>query len=97
MTVTFQELSRKEVIQLETGLSLGRIDDVNFDPASAAVQSFILQGRPRLFGLLGREPDLLVEWGDVVRFGVDAVLVNTPLPEEMAAQPPQKKRRFHFF
>ena len=54
-------------------------------------------GRRRLFGLLGREPDLLVEWGDVVRFGVDAVLVNTPLPEEMAAQPPQKKRRFRFF
>lgn len=94
--MTFQELSSKEVIHLETGLALGRIDDVNFDPVTSAVQSFILLGRPRLFGLLGREPDLLVEWSDVVRFGVDAVLVKTPLPED-AAQTVPKKRRFHIF
>jgi sporulation protein YlmC with PRC-barrel domain len=52
--VTIRELCEKEVVQLEQGVCLGRADDLEFDPATAQLQSLILLGRPRL---LGREPD----------------------------------------
>ena len=55
--MTIRELCEKEVVQLEQGVCLGRADDLAFDPATARLQSLILLGRPRLFGLLGREPD----------------------------------------
>ena len=56
--MTIRELCEKEVVQLEQGVCLGRADDLAFDPATARLQSLILLGRPRLFGLLGREENL---------------------------------------
>ena len=56
--MTIRELCEKEVVQLEQGVCLGRADDLAFDPATARLQSLILLGRPRLFGLLGRDDSL---------------------------------------
>lgn len=58
--MTIRELCEKEVVQLEQGVCLGRADDLAFDPATARLQSLILLGRPRLFGLLGREENLTI-------------------------------------
>ena len=53
--MTFRELCTKEVVQLKDGACLGRVDDLELDEASARIESLLLLGRPRLFGLLGRE------------------------------------------
>ena len=60
--MTIRELCEKEVVQLEQGVCLGRADDLAFDPATARLQSLILLGRPRLFGLLGRDDSLTIPW-----------------------------------
>lgn len=91
--MTLRELYDKEVVQIESGACLGRIDDINFDPVTSTVESFVMLGRPRLFGLLGREEGLVIDWNDVVRFGVDAILVKVQLPEGTSGR---KKRRFFF-
>ncbi len=89
--MTLRELCRKDVVQIESGAILGRIDDIEFDPVTSTVERFIMLGRPRLFGLLGREEGLLIDWNDIVRFGVDTVLVKTALPDNAL---PHKKKRF---
>lgn len=58
--MTIRELCEKEVVQLEQGVCLGRADDLELDPATAQLQSLILLGRPRLFGLLGRDESLTI-------------------------------------
>ena len=63
--MTIRELCEKEVVQLEQGVCLGRADDLAFDPATARLQSLILLGRPRLFGLLGREENLTIPWQEI--------------------------------
>ena len=60
--MTIRELCEKEVVQLEQGMCLGRADDLELDPATAQLQSLILLGRPRLFGLLGRDESLMPFW-----------------------------------
>ena len=87
--MTIRELCEKEVVQLEQGVCLGRADDLTFDPATARLQSLILLGRPRLFGLLGRDETLVIPWTDIETLGVDAILVRTELPE-----PETKKQGF---
>ena len=77
--MTIRELCEKEVVQLEQGVCLGRADDLAFDPATARLQSLILLGRPRLFGLLGREENLTIPWQEIETIGTDAVLVHTQL------------------
>ena len=86
--MTIRELCEKEVVQLEQGVCLGRADDLTFDPATARLQSLILLGRPRPFGLLGRDDSLTIPWQEIETIGTDAVLVHTALPET----PPQPEQ-----
>ena len=83
--VTIRELCEKEVVQLEQGVCLGRADDLELDPATAQLQSLILLGRPRLFGLLGRDESLTIPWREIETIGADAILVHTAVPEASAA------------
>jgi YlmC/YmxH family sporulation protein len=80
MSMTFRELCKKEVVQLEQGACLGKIDDLTIDPDTAAVRELIMLGRPKLFGLLGREESLTIPWEDIEKIGVDAILIRTALP-----------------
>ena len=85
--MTIRELCEKEVVQLEQGVCLGRADDLAFDPATARLQSLILLGRPRLFGLLGREENLTIPWQEIETIGTDAVLGHTQLPSAVLSKP----------
>lgn len=84
--MTFRELSKKEVVQVDEGECLGRIDDLVIDDKSARVEKLLMLGRPKLFGLLGRGESLVIDWGEIQKIGANAILVNTPLPEENAQE-----------
>lgn len=84
--MTFRELCTKEVVQLKDGACLGRVDDLELDEISARIESLLLLGRPRLFGLLGRDETLTIPWADIERIGLDAILVRTDIP----AVPPSR-------
>ncbi len=85
--MTLAELCKKDVIQMASGANLGRVDDMQFDAANARVTTLVLFGRPRLFGLLGRDADVSIPWEEVINIGADVVLVKTELPA-----PPHKPR-----
>ena len=75
--MTLEELHHKDVIQARTGANLGRADDLAFSPETGRIEGLILHGRPRLFGLLGRQEDITLPWGDLAQWGEDVILVNT--------------------
>ncbi|MBP1561669.1 MAG: YlmC/YmxH family sporulation protein [Oscillospiraceae bacterium] len=76
MKCTLAELRSKEIINLKDGSRLGYVDDIEFDTEDASVRSFIVYGRTRLFGLLGKEDDIVITCGDIQIIGVDTVLVS---------------------
>ena len=84
--MTFRELSKKEVVQVDEGQCLGKIDDLVIDDKSARVEKLLMLGRPKLFGLLGRGESLVIDWDEIQKIGANASLVNTPLPEENAQE-----------
>ena len=88
--MTFREISKKLVVQTLDGTCLGRVDDLVLDESGRSVQSFVVYGESRLFGLLGREPDLVIPVEKVMLFGVDVLLVDTNVPkrEKKAAKKP---------
>ncbi|MBQ9845445.1 MAG: YlmC/YmxH family sporulation protein [Oscillospiraceae bacterium] len=69
-------LSQKDVISVVTGQNIGRVDDIEFCRENAKVQYLVIFGRPRFFGLFGREEDVRIPWENVVTIGRDAILVN---------------------
>ena len=61
MLYSFAELCRKEVIEVEKGEKL--------------VAALVIHGRERLFGLLGREQDLMIPFRQIRLIGTDTILV----------------------
>ena len=76
MLSCFSELRYKEVIDIHTGFRLGCVSDVEFDDREGCISSLVTPGRPRFFGLLGREEDYVLPWSSIVRVGTDIVLVE---------------------
>ncbi|SDA24487.1 sporulation protein, YlmC/YmxH family [Ruminococcus sp. YE71] len=76
MVCTLTELRNKEVIDMKTGLRLGYVDDIEFDTISGEVTSLVIFGRPRAFGIMGREGDLVIKCSDITLIGEDTVLVQ---------------------
>lgn len=70
------DLSQKEVINLNDGVCLGRICDVEIDEASGRVISVVLPGKSRAMGLLGRNAELIIPWELISRIGNDVILVR---------------------
>lgn len=76
MICSISELQYKEVIDIADGTRYGYIGDVEIDVQNGSIQNVIISGRPRLFGLLGREPDTIFPWSSITRFGEDLILVD---------------------
>lgn len=90
--MTFREIGKKLVVQTLDGTCLGRVNDLVLDDSGHSVQSFVVYGESRLFGLLGREPDLIIPIEKVMLFGVDVLLVDTDVakPEKKSGKNPLK-------
>ena len=76
MKCTLRELRGKDVVETKTGSLLGRIDDLEINRESSKVESVIVYGRPRLFGLLGRDSDIIIPFSDIELIGRDTILIS---------------------
>ncbi|MCC8111495.1 MAG: YlmC/YmxH family sporulation protein [Ruminococcus sp.] len=78
MICTLAELRQKDVINVENGENLGRIDDLNIDSKTAAVVALILYRRPRYFGWFGEREDCIIRFSQIQLIGKDVILVTLP-------------------
>lgn len=76
MLCRIQDLRHKEVVCVKDGSLLGPVCDVEFDADTANVLSIVVLGRPRFFGIMGRDDDLVIPWSEIEIIGEDTVLVN---------------------
>ncbi|MCD8005740.1 MAG: YlmC/YmxH family sporulation protein [Oscillospiraceae bacterium] len=77
MKCTLTELKHKEIIETKTGTMLGKISDIEIDTDDASIVSVIVYGRPRLFGILGRDSDMIIRYSDIDLVGRDTVLISS--------------------
>ncbi|MBQ4094878.1 MAG: YlmC/YmxH family sporulation protein [Oscillospiraceae bacterium] len=77
MMCSFSDLRNKEVVSMQTGLKLGYVDDVEINTSDATVVSLIIYGRPRGFGMFGRDEDIVIKCSNIELIGEDTILVNT--------------------
>lgn len=76
MNCRMDDMRRKEVINVKDGSRLGPVCDIEINTADARINAIIIYGRLRLFGLLGREEDIIIQWKDIQIIGDDTILVN---------------------
>ena len=81
MNCRIVEMRNREVICLKDGSRLGVVCDVEIDTCSGKLASIIIYGKSKLWGLMGKEPDLVIPWEEIQVFGEETVLVSCdPLP-----------------
>ena len=76
MLLRVDRLKLKEVIDIGSGDRYGFVSDVEFDSQNGALNCLVIYGRLRLWGILGREDDIIVPWPSIQRIGEDTVLVD---------------------
>lgn len=67
---------KKDVINTANGARLGSVCDLEVDTDTSKVNRVVIKGRFRLFGLLGRFSDKLIEWDSIKLIGVDTIFVE---------------------
>ena len=81
MTYILEELREKSVVNIKDGVNFDCVDDLEVDITNAKVVSIIIYGKKIFFGLLGRDPDTIIDWNDVTTSGSDVVLVNVEIAQ----------------
>ena len=76
MECTLKELRSKEVINIFNGERLGFIDDIRFNTDDNSVMTFIIYGRERMFGILGKQNDISISCNQIHLVGEETILVS---------------------
>ena len=81
MNCRIDELRNKQVVCVKNGCVLGFISDVIINTDDGCIDAIVIFGRLRLFGLLGREDDIIIPWQDIDVIGQETILITTdPAP-----------------
>lgn len=94
MICSLDDLRRKEVIDITSGERLGYIDDAEMDLETSEVEALMIYGRQKLFGLLGRETDVLIPCSDIRVVGSDVILVKLSVRPELSHPAKKKENKF---
>lgn len=90
MVCRIVELRHKEVINSSNGCRIGFVDDVEVDTVTSQIKSIVVFGRPKCFGLFGRNEDVVVPWGDICLIGEDTILVGNNIKYQQKKSKVQK-------
>lgn len=77
MTVRIAELRDRQVICVKNGALLGMVGDIELDIETGRLSSIVIFGRPKGFGLFGRDDDLVIPWEDIEIIGNETILVKS--------------------
>lgn len=73
---SLESLKRREVIDIKTGERLGFIDDAEINIETSQTVALVIYGRERLFGLFGKENDIIIPCSKINVIGEDVILVS---------------------
>ena len=85
MIVSIEELSRREVINVETAARVGFVSDMDLNTETGEVMALLVRAPG---GLFRSPPPVKILFRDVIRIGEETVLVSKVSP----APPPPPRR-----
>jgi YlmC/YmxH family sporulation protein len=74
--VKISDFQTKDVINIVDGKKLGQISDLELDLRNGTIESIVVPNSSRFFGLFGGATDVVIPWRNIVKIGMDVVLVK---------------------
>lgn len=78
--VKISELRNRDVVNVVDGKRLGVICDLDLDLENGRICAIIVPGTSRLFSFIGGGRDYVIPWENIIKIGVDTILVEMALP-----------------
>ena len=85
----FRDFRRREVININDGVRLGFVADLDIRVPEGQVSALIVYGPARFFGLFGRGEEFYIPWDCIQRIGDDIILID----KTFQRREPERKRR----
>lgn len=81
MGCRIDELRNRQVVCVKDGCVLGYVSDIELDPDNGRLTALVIYGRPKLFGIMGHDTDIVIPWQEIAVIGKETILVSTdPAP-----------------
>ena len=74
--MTMCELKQKEVINCRDGERLGYVCDIAFDIHTGIITKIIVPGPCKIWGILGRDHEYVINFCSIKQIGTDVILVD---------------------
>ena len=78
--VKISELRNRDVVNIADGKRLGVICDLDLDLDNGRILAIIVPCTSRFFNFFGGGRDYIISWENIVKIGVDTILVDIPAP-----------------
>jgi len=72
----YMELLEKDIVNMKNGEIIGRFDDVELDVNKGKITAFYIEEGSKFMGILGKTKSRRIIWGDIIRIGIDVIIVN---------------------
>ncbi|RKN86880.1 YlmC/YmxH family sporulation protein [Paenibacillus ginsengarvi] len=70
------DFQSKDVINIVDGKRLGQISDLELDLRQGRIDAIVVPNQSKFFGMFGGGADVVIPWRNIVKIGMDVVLVK---------------------
>lgn len=70
------DFQSKDVINIVDGKKLGQISDLELDLRQGRIDAIVVPNHSKFFGMFGGGTDVVIPWRNIVKIGMDVVLVK---------------------
>ncbi|OGX60770.1 MAG: YlmC/YmxH family sporulation protein [Paenibacillus sp. RIFOXYA1_FULL_44_5] len=70
------DFQSKDVVNIVDGKKLGQISDLELDLRQGRIESIVVPNSTKFFGFFGGGTDVVIPWRNIVKIGLDVVLVK---------------------
>ncbi|MEK4030274.1 MULTISPECIES: YlmC/YmxH family sporulation protein [Bacillaceae] len=66
----------KDIVNVANGKKLGNISDIHLNLTAGTIDSIVISSSGKIFGLFGKEEEIVIPWSQIVKIGEDVILVR---------------------
>ncbi|MEX2462505.1 MAG: YlmC/YmxH family sporulation protein [Paenibacillaceae bacterium] len=70
------DFQSKDVINIVDGKKLGQVSDLELDLRQGRIEAIVVPHQGKFFGFFGGGTDVVIPWKNIVKIGLDVVLVK---------------------
>lgn len=78
MSANTMQLQERQVVNIADGKCLGNLKDIEINVWTGSIESLILPALNGFWNRLQNSGELVIPWHQVIRIGVDVILVDAP-------------------